>query len=130
MKALSIRQPLAWAIIHAGKDIANRSRRTTYRGPVLIHAAKTMTPAEYEDFLAFSRDRFRFTFPATRLPVGGDLQLGGIIGQAEIVDCVSDHPSPWFTGPFGFVLANPKPLPFRPLLGQLGLFEVEMEVAQ
>jgi hypothetical protein len=130
MKALSIRQPWAWAIIHAGKDIEERTRRLSYRGPVLIHAAKVMTPTEYEDFLAFSRDRFRFTFPATRLPAGGDLQFGGIIGQAEIVDCVSDHPSPWFTGSLGLVLANPKPLPFRPLLGQLGLFEVEMGVAQ
>ena len=129
MKCISIRNPWAWAIIHAGKDIENRSRRLSYRGPVLIHASKTMSPEEYEDFLAFSRDRFRFTFPATRSPAASDLQFGGIIGQAEIVDCVDDHPSPWFTGRFGYVLANATPLPFRPLRGQLGLFEVEMEQA-
>ena len=28
MKALSIRQPWAWAILHAGKDIENRDWRT------------------------------------------------------------------------------------------------------
>ena len=38
MPALSIRQPWAWAILHAGKDIENRSWRTAFRGEVLIHA--------------------------------------------------------------------------------------------
>ena len=33
MKCLSIRQPWAWAIIHAGKDIENRCWPTSYRGP-------------------------------------------------------------------------------------------------
>jgi hypothetical protein len=39
VKALSIRQPWVWAIVHAGKDIENRTWWTPYRGPVLIHAA-------------------------------------------------------------------------------------------
>ena len=42
MKALSIRQPWAWAIIHAGKDVENRPWGTRYRGPLLIHASKTL----------------------------------------------------------------------------------------
>lgn len=39
--ALSIRQPWAWAILHAGKRIENREWRggCSYRGPVLIHAS-------------------------------------------------------------------------------------------
>lgn len=38
--ALSIRQPWAWAILHAGKRIENRDwRGCKYRGPVLIHAS-------------------------------------------------------------------------------------------
>ena len=48
MKALSVRQPWAWAIIHAGKDIENRTRITRYRGPVAIHATRC-TRGEYED---------------------------------------------------------------------------------
>lgn len=40
MKALSVKQPWAWAIIHAGKDIEKRTWRTDYRGPLLIHAGK------------------------------------------------------------------------------------------
>ena len=49
MKALSIRQPWAWLILNAGKDIENRSWYTSVRGRVLIHASKGMTLAEYED---------------------------------------------------------------------------------
>ena len=41
LRILTVRQPYAWAIIHGGKDIENRSRNIagTYRGPVAIHAA-------------------------------------------------------------------------------------------
>ena len=46
-KAISIRQPWAWAIVHAGKDIENRDWSTRYRGPVCIHAAKGMTKDEF-----------------------------------------------------------------------------------
>jgi hypothetical protein len=42
MKALSIRQPWAYLIITGDKDIENRTWATAYRGPVLIHAGKTM----------------------------------------------------------------------------------------
>jgi len=42
---------------------------------------------------------------------------------AEIVDCVTDHPSKWFTGPYGYVLRNRKPLPFVKWRGALGLLE-------
>jgi hypothetical protein len=42
---------------------------------------------------------------------------GGIIGIAEIVDCVAAHTSPWFEGPFGFVLRNARKLSFRPMPG-------------
>lgn len=29
--------------------------------------------------------------------------------------------------PYGFVLRNPKPMPFSPLCGQLGFFDVEVQ---
>lgn len=126
MKALSIRQPWAWAILHAGKRIENRGWRCHYRGPILIHAAKGCTRDEYEDCLDFihavSRQR---PFPSgLTLPALADLDRGGIVGRAEIVGCVEDSDDPWFMGRFGIVLANVEPLPFRPLKGALGLFEV------
>lgn len=46
MKALSVRPPWAWAIAHARKRVENRSRRTTYRGPIAIHASKKLTQSD------------------------------------------------------------------------------------
>ena len=48
MKAISVRQPWAWAIISALKDIENRGWPIHYRGDILIHAAKTCTKKEYQ----------------------------------------------------------------------------------
>lgn len=116
MKALSIRQPWADAIIWHGKDVENRSWQTRYRGPVLIRAAKAWGPNEKAD-LAWVEDA-----TATKLEDVDRPLLGGIIGQAEIVDCVAAMDSKWFFGPFGFVLRNAEPLPFQPCRGALGFF--------
>jgi hypothetical protein len=40
MKALTVRQPHAWAIAHGFKPIENRSRLTHHRGPLVIHSGK------------------------------------------------------------------------------------------
>jgi hypothetical protein len=129
MKALSIRQPWAWLILHAGKDIENRDWSTSVRGPVLIHAAKGMTRDEYEDGVDTLETAMRTRRDQDKvfLPPFEELERGGIVGQMEIAACVSNHVSPWFFGRFGFVLANPKPLPFTPYRGQLGFFEVAHE---
>jgi hypothetical protein len=135
MKALSIRQPWAWAILHAGKDIENRDWQDTnpglrFRGPVLIHASAGMTRAEYEDFLETAISAAHSFPPGLILPGFAGLPRGGIIGAARIVDIVRDHPSPWFFGRYGLVLADVEPLPFRPLKGALGFFDVPDGAAQ
>lgn len=121
--ALSIRQPWAWLIIHGFKDIENRDWPTRFRGPVLIHAGKAWGRDERDNALWVDRGYS---------PCGGEplptehppklYQLGGIVGVAEIVDCVSASASPWFVGDYGFVLRNARPLPFMPLKGALGFF--------
>ncbi len=123
--ALSIRQPWAWAICHAGKDIENRDWSTRFRGPVAIHAAKGMTRDEYEDFTHAVHTISRIhSFPeCMTVPSAKELQRGGIIGTAEIVDCVRHSYSPWYFGRWGFVLANARAIPFIPVRGQLGFFE-------
>jgi hypothetical protein len=121
MKTISIRQPWAHGIIYLGKPIENRVWPTKYRGPILIHAAKGMTKDEYEDFCDF----VKFDIGALEIPPFDALKRGGIIGQADLVDCVTKHSSPWFVGPYGFVLENPMPLPFTPLRGALGIFDVD-----
>lgn len=111
MKALSIRQPWAWLIAAGHKDIENRAWRTEYRGRFLIHAGKRYDGNEGE-----------WDWPKIRKPAA--VALGGIVGEAEIVDCVSSSRSPWFCGPYGFVIRNARHLPFRPCRGALGFFEV------
>lgn len=134
MLALSIRQPWAGLILKAGKDIENRDWSTKYRGRILVHAAKGMTRAEHEDAINFALEAIssdpRSPVAGKGLTLGGlgfgfdDLQRGGVIGSVEIADCVTDSASPWFVGRYGFVLRDPQPLPFVPLKGRLGFFDV------
>ena len=125
--ALSIRQPWASLILLAGKDIENRNWSTATRGPILIHAAKGMTKREYIEAMAFAAFA-TCTLDPCRLDSlnPGNLPRGGIIGSAILADCArrGGAVSPWFQGPYGFVLRNPKPLDFIPLKGQLGFFDV------
>jgi ASCH domain len=96
VKILSIRQPWAYLIVHGSKSIENRSWPTKYRGELLVHASvKIDHEACRKHGLAPSK-----------------LQIGGVVGMAEIADCVLDHQSKWFEGPYGFVLRNRRPLPF------------------
>lgn len=121
--ALSIRQPWAWLIIHGYKDIENRTWPTNFRGPVLIHAGKGMTKDEFHDALYFAQSidpKIDFFFD--------HMERGGIVGQADIMRCVTDSESEWFGGPFGFVIKNAKPLPFLPCKGALGFFRPNIEV--
>jgi hypothetical protein len=50
---------------------------------------------------------------------------GGIIGIVDLIDVVERHRSKWFSGPYGFVLANPRPLK-KPIAmaGKLSLWEI------
>ena len=116
--ALSIRQPWAWAILHVGKNIENRSWWTNFRGPVCIHAAKGMTRAEWDEASYWMLVNFAVVAP--RMP---DLQRGGIVGVAEIVNCIQNSDRPWFMGRYGFVLRNARPVNFLPVRGALGFFD-------
>lgn len=113
--ALSIRQPWSWLIAHGYKDVENRTWKTRRRGPVWIHAGKSFDREGW----AFVRERF----PGIPLPAPAEFARGGIVGAARITDCVSRHLSPWFSGPYGFVLADPEPMPLRPCRGRLGFFQ-------
>ena len=125
MKALSIRQPWAWLIIDAGKDIENRSWSTNQRGRILVHASKGMTVDEYDDAIDFALNDCGVSDEL--VPHFEALQRGGIVGMVTIVDCVRAHSSKWFEGEYGFVLRDPVPLPFRPYRGSLGFFDVPDE---
>lgn len=118
MKALSVRNPWAYLIIHGcnlgHKDVENRTWRTRHRGLLAIHASKTFDAESYWQLLR----------EGVELPDIVDFQYGGIIGTVELVDCVARSESRWFEGPYGFVLEDPRACKFVPLRGYVGLFEV------
>ena len=136
--ALSIRQPWAWLIVHGFKDVENRTWPTDFRGPFLVHAGLGMSDAEYDDcerFVAAIYQRTAGLLPEQTvettetggtpvLPKPWELHRGGIVGQADLAECIIGSNSPWFTGPYGLLLRNARPLPFRQCRGNLGFFQV------
>lgn len=116
MKALIIRQPWAWAIVFAGKNVENRVWTTAHRGEIAIHASNAAPAADW--------------LPrGVRVPDSAELSRGAIIGVAELVDVVERSRSKWFGGPFGFVLANARPLPEpMPCKGMLRLWTVPADI--
>lgn len=128
MKALSIKQPWAWLIANGFKDIENRDWKypTKYRGEFLIHASKGMTKSEYKDVVMFVRS----IQAPVEIPPFEKLERGGIVGKATIVDCITKSNSPWFFGRVGFVIEGAGPLKFKPYKGQLGFFDVDIEIIE
>jgi hypothetical protein len=134
MKALSIRQPWAWAILHAGKDIENRdwkdySRDIKFRGPFLIHASGGMTRGEYQEFVYLCDQQIKLPDGVVG-PAFDMLPRGGFVGRARVVDVVRESASPWFFGPRGLVLIDAQPGPFTPFKGMLGFFDVPDDIAR
>lgn len=123
---LTIKQPWATLIVNGGKDIENRSWSTRFRGPVLIHASKKRDIEELRSYrhLQHCRD-IEIEWKGNETRKWSELPCGGVIGTAEIVDCVVSSGSKWFVGEFGFVLANARPLPFFPCRGALGFWHCE-----
>ncbi|MDQ7982249.1 ASCH domain-containing protein [Paraburkholderia sp. SARCC-3016] len=136
MKILSIRQPWAWLIVRPDifgdearrqayatgliKDVENRTWATKFRGEFLIHASMGLTRREYEDVCDFL---YACDIPI-KLPPFEELQRGGVVGAATLVDCVDWSESQWYMGAKGFVLRDARPLPFVPCKGALNFFEL------
>ena len=128
MKALSIRSPWWWFILHAGKDIENRDWFTQFRGTVLIHASKWWVNNDaMDDIMAALSCCGKRRAEVTRsLSIDGLRDCRGcLVGTVRIEGCVTRSESPWFFGDYGFVLRNPEPLPHPiPFKGALGFFDV------
>jgi len=125
MLALSIRQPWAHLIASGIKDIENRSWPTGHRGKFIIHAAKRLDEAWYQNPVLF-RNNLNDKY-GLELDYSDVIQLprGGIVGQAEVVDCVTQSDSIWFDGQgYGFVIENAMEMNFCPCMGLTGFFDV------
>jgi hypothetical protein len=129
-KALSVRQPWAWAIIHAGKDAENRPLGAIKRmekrfGEIIfIHAGKFQHPEYYQcasDWMSKWTD--------ANCPPADTLQYGGIIGTARLVGKLEGPDNMWLSEPdyIGIELTDAKPCKFMSCAGQLGLFAPQVE---
>ncbi len=75
MKALTVCQPYALLIAAREKTVENRTWRTAYRGPLLIHAGKSRAWLATHDYGAAERRYWPMVF-------------GQFVALAELIDCV------------------------------------------
>ncbi len=147
IRILTVRQPWAWAIIHGGKDVENRTRNIagSYRGPVAIHAGARYDEEWASDALADAMNNHPGVWNEPqpwRAQIGA--ASGAIVGVVDLV--AVHHPdvgwgcpaspgdllprcSAWADpGRHHLVLENPRPLdepiPYR---GALGLRRLDAE---
>lgn len=128
MKALTIKQPWADAIVYGIKRVENRTWGTRYRGALAIHAGKAVDL----DGVAFVRgcDRTAVNFPDQR---------GAFIGLATLHDAHPARPGCCPGNPYAergdglwhWLVRAPvalvEPVPFK---GQLGLWQLRDQVAE
>lgn len=118
MYALSIQQPWAWAILHAGKDVENRTwwpKRLFWNRDILIHAGKKVDREGWDDVEDIC---------GVRPP--DDLATGALLGIVRFSEpaLFRKVDSKWAGGPICFQLSNPRsfdePIQCR---GRLGFWE-------
>ena len=131
MRALTLIRPWPWAIFHAGKDIENRSWAPSPRQLVLgdllaIHAGKAWGQYDagwIDDLLAALADGVPRTMPEK------SEHAPGIIGVVKFMGVTIECDSPWFFGPVGWRIAEPRLLPEPiPCRGELGLWVLPPDV--
>jgi hypothetical protein len=97
MRALTVQQPWAWAIIHGGKDVENRTQAWKYRGPLAIHAGARISGRGMESpLIGEALKRLGHVMPpGVKHPIlindfghlwGAQIYTGAIIGVVDLVD--------------------------------------------
>lgn len=96
MKCLSIQQPWAWSIVGSAaggvtidgpKRIENRGYPLRHRGPMLIHAGKSMGRWRDEGM----RPWWQVNVGTPPLPQPGDVPKGAIVGIVIVHACFTDR---------------------------------------
>lgn len=129
MKTLSARQPWANLIVYGLKDVENRSRRTNYKGRILIHSPvkdderyKKISDWSLTETMVDFVDNHEYTY---------DIFINSaIIGSVEIVDCINNSSSVWAEhGSWHWILKNPILFdePILDVKGKFGLWEYSIK---
>ena len=135
MRVITVRQPWAWAIVHGGKDVENRTRNIvgSYRGPVAIHAAKKIASLDEE-----WADRLVGVIPRDddSYPLAAIIGVVDLVGVHDVEKC-RDPSDPWpatlcsawaMWGQLHLELANPRAIDPIPAKGKLGLWRPDAEL--
>ncbi|WP_168929831.1 ASCH domain-containing protein [Nocardioides sp. GY 10127] len=132
MKALSVRQPWAWAILRAGKTIENRTRGTSHRGLLLIHSSRSMAATAEQHQIEDLAHPLRIP-PFGRPAEDTALKFGAIIGAVTLdrVHTCDGSCSPWaWPGAMHWVLSAPVVLTDHiEVPGRLGVWDVPADIA-
>lgn len=150
MRAVTVQQPWAWAIIHGGKAVENRTRIGTWRPTVgqriAIHAGLRWSERGARSGLiwdALARVGWSAGPNALRDDPRGLLTFGAIIGTVEVADV---HPDADCCNPWGeasytehgggkrvdvvhLVLETPRAVGPIPCRGALGLWTLPEDIA-
>lgn len=135
MRALSVRQPWAFAIVIGAKTVENRDWASKHLGPLAIHASKTEERDAVDDVLRMIHEQLpppldleglRHVYEATK-------RLGCVVGAVDMIGCTNGSDAEnwegaldqWFTGPYGFVLQNARVVRETvPCRGRLGIWRL------
>jgi hypothetical protein len=132
LRAVSVRQPWAWAIARGHQPVLNRSADTGYRGPVAVYASFRV------DLESFESDVVRQTASAAWDPADPVAAIGGIVAVVSLAGVCAAAASgvpcgcgEWARpGAYHWRFADPRPLRWPVLaVGQAGLWELTPAVA-
>ncbi|YAF99518.1 MAG: ASCH domain-containing protein (plasmid) [Nodularia sp. CChRGM 3473] len=144
IKAISLHEPWASLIPMGLKKYETRSWATTYRGPLLICAAKkTSTYQELTHCYFLTKYQQRLTETDNYVD-WDDLPFGRAIAFVDLTACIRMTPSfikeqpqteldtgDWRVGRFAWQLDNIRRIvPPIPITGRQGLFDAEIQLAE
>jgi hypothetical protein len=132
VRALSVRQPWAWAIARGYKPVLNRACDTGYRGPVAIYASlrADLDSSESRAVRKAAGASWDSADPVTA--------IGGIVAVVSLAGVCRDavlaggcECGEWASaGAYHWLLADPRPLRWPVLaVGRPGLWELAPPVA-
>lgn len=125
MLGITLRQPWASLVAEGFKPVENRKWFTRYRGELAIHAGKSCTLQEHKDAVEFliANDLVGVILPWERTI------RSAILAVVQMVDCVTEHPSGYFCGPYGHVYSKVQRLAVPvPCSGAQGFWKVPPDV--
>jgi hypothetical protein len=143
VKAITLRHPWAWCICCASKRVENRTWSPSMRigekfaihgGRWPIGADDCAHGAKDQEYVEEIEDAISDLKAEKLLPPGGITlrmlsRYAGIVAVATFGGAVTASESPWFCGPFGWVMTDvlvlPEPVPCR---GAHGLWDVPADV--